>query len=135
MNQDVGQINPPRSTAQRNKHEGRTLDTPECQRTPRGPQLDLPPPPFPLPAAVPPIGPIQFNDPFQNNYVPASAPAPACHHLPAHLVQAVAQLPPLQPVRRRGRGRSINAIQNNNRAAAPAPAPAPAYQHLPLHLA
>ena len=110
MDQDVGQINTPRSNARRNEREGRTLDSPERRRIPQGPRLDLPPQPFPLPALPAPIGPIQFNDPFQNNYAPPlqnNNPAiPAYQHLPAHLAQALAQLPPLQPIgRRRGRQR------------------------------
>jgi len=80
--------------------------------------LDLPPQPFALPAALPPpIEPIQFNDPFQNNYAPAPAPAPVYQHLPLNLAQAVANLPPLLPVGRRGRGRPRgrgNYYQNNN---------------------
>jgi len=133
QDQNVWQINTPRSNARRNEREGRTLDTPERRRIPQGPRLDLPPQPFALPAVIPPpiIGPIQFNDPFQNNYAPA--PAPVYHHLPAHLAHAVAQLPPLQPVNRgrrgRGRGRGFP-VQNNNRA----PAPVPAYHHLSAHL-
>jgi len=117
MDQDnVGQINTPQSTARRNERDGRTLETPERRRIPAGPQLNLPPQPFPLPAPAPPVGPIQFNDPFQNNY----APAPVYNHLPAHLAQAVAQLPPLQPINRGRRGRGRGHI---------------AHQHLPAHLA
>jgi hypothetical protein len=130
MDQDhVEQINTPRLNAQRNKREGRTLDTPERRRIPQGPHFDLPPQPFPLPlpAPVPPVGPTQFNDPFQNNY----APAAAYQHLPAHLAQAVANIPPLQPVNRGRRGISHPIIQNNNRA----PAPAATYHHLPAPLA
>ncbi len=123
MDQDNAHANTPRSNARRNERDGRTLDTPERRRIPQGPQLDLPPQPFALPAATVPIGPIQFDDPFQNNYAPAPAPAPApvYHHLPAHLAEAVAQLPPLQPLNRSKRGR--------------APAPAPSYHHFPAHLA
>ena len=104
MDQDNTHTNTPRSNAQRNERDARTLDTPERRRIPAGPRLDLPPLPFPLPAAAQPVGPIQFNDPFQINFAPAPAPAPAYHHLPAHLAQAVAQLPPLQPVNRHRRG-------------------------------
>jgi len=68
----------------------------------QGPQLDLPPQPFPLPAFPALIGSIQFNDPFRNNYAPPlqnNNPAiPAYQHLSAHLAQALAQLPPLQPI-------------------------------------
>ncbi len=102
MDQDI--TNTPRSNARRNERDGRTLDTPERRRIPQGPQLDLPPQPFPLAAAALPVGPIQSNDPFQNNYAPAPAPAtapapaPVYHYLPAHLAQAAANLPPLQPV-------------------------------------
>lgn len=117
MDQDHVHMNTPRSNARRNERDARTLDSPEHRRTPAGPRLDLPPQPFHLPAAVPPVGPIQFNDPFQNNYAPA--PAPVYHHLPRDLAQAVANLPPLLPVRGRGRGRPrgrANYNQNNNRA-------------------
>ena len=124
MDQDHAHTNTPRSNTRRNEREARTLNTPERRRIPAGPRLDLPPQPFPLPAAAQPVGPIQFNDPFQINY----APAPAYHHLPAHLAQAVAQLPPLQPVNRHRRGlpaqvpplqpvnqnRRGHYIQNNN---------------------
>ena len=80
------------------------LDTPERRRIPAGPQLDLPSQPFSMPAAAFPVGPLQFHDPFQNNYAPA--PAPAYHHLPPNLALAITQLPPLiQPTRGRGRGR------------------------------
>jgi len=111
MAQDDTHTNTPRSNARRNEREGRTLETPERRRIPQGPPLDLPPQPFALPAIAPIVGPVQFDDPFQNNYAPASAststpaPAPVYNHLPAHLAQALAQLPPLQPVRR-GRGRA-----------------------------
>ncbi len=104
MDQDI--TNTPRSNARRNERDGRTLDSPERRRIPQGPQgpqLDLPPQPFPLPANALPVGPVQFNDPFQNNYAPP--PASIYQHLPAHLAQAVANLPPLLPVRGRGRGR------------------------------
>jgi len=113
MDQDHAHTNTPRSNARRNERDARTLDSPERRRIPTGPQLDLPPRPFPLPAAALPVGPIQFNDPFQNNYAPAPAPAPAYRHLPVNLAQAAANLPPLIPVRGRGcpRGRA-NHYQN-----------------------
>ena len=123
MDQDNAHANTPRSNAQRNERDTRTLDTLECRRIPAGPQLDLPPQPFPLLAAAFPVGPIQFHDPFQNNYAPASAPAPApapvqaYHHLPINLAQAAVNLPPLIPVRGRGRGRPrgrANYYQNQN---------------------
>ena len=117
MDQDHAHANTPRSNARQNERDARTLDTPERRRIPAGPQLDPPPQPFPLPAAAFPAGPIQFNDPFQNNYA-APPPVPAYHHLPANLAQAVAQLPPLlQPGRGRGRGRPrgrANYNQNQN---------------------
>ncbi len=120
MDQDhIGQINTPRSNARRNEHDACTLDTPERQRIPAGSQLNLPPQPFPLPAPAPPIGQIQFNDPFQNNYAPP--PVPIYQHLPAHLAQAAANLPPLLPARGRGRGHPRgrgNFYQNNNWAPA-----------------
>ena len=128
MDQDI--TNTPRSNARRNERDGRTLDTPERRRIPQGPQLDLPPQPFPLAAAALPVGPIQSNDPFQNNYAPAPAPAtapapaPVYHYLPAHLAQAAANLPPLQPVNR-GRGRRGRLT----------PAPGPVFHHLPAHVA
>ena len=101
MDQDHAHMNTPRSNARRNERDARTLDTPERRRIPAGPRLDLPPQPFPLPVAALPVGPPQFNDPFQNNY----APAPVYHHLPVNLAQAAANLPPLLPARGRGRGR------------------------------
>jgi hypothetical protein len=113
--QDHAHTNTPRSNARRNERDARTLDSPERRRIPAGPRLDLPPQPFPLPAAVPPIGLNQFDDPFQNNYAPP--PAPVYNHLPINLAQAVANLPPLIPVRGRGRGRPrgrANYNQNHN---------------------
>jgi hypothetical protein len=106
MDQDPTITNTPRSNARRNERNARTLDSPERRRTPQVPRLAPPVQPFQLPAFPPPqIGPTQSNDPFQNNYAPPATipPQNAYHHLPAHLAQAVAQLPPLQPVRRRGR--------------------------------
>jgi hypothetical protein len=109
MDQDVGQTNTPpsnapnahantpRSNARRAERDGRTLETPERRRLPQEPPLNLPPQPFPLPPPAPPAGPHQFDDPFQNNYVGPSR----YQHLPANLAQSIAQLPPLQPVRRR----------------------------------
>jgi hypothetical protein len=64
------------------------------------------------------LGPIQFNDPFQNNYAPAAAPV--YNHLSAHLAQAVAQLPPLQRINRGRRERGRGHIT---------------HQYLPVHLA
>jgi len=103
IDQDVGQINTPRSNARRNERDGQMLETPDQRRIP-GPQLPAPPQPFQLAAPAPLPGPVQYNDPFQINYMPAPGPTPPVYqHLPANLAQAVAQLPPLQPVRR-GRG-------------------------------
>jgi hypothetical protein len=115
--QDDAHTRTPRSNARRNERDARTLDTPERRRIPAGPRLDPLPQPFPVPAPPIPVGSVQNNDPFQNNY----APAPVYHHLPAHLALAVAQLPSLQPVNRgRGRGRNHSI---------------PAYQNFPPHLA
>ena len=58
---------------------------------------------FQLPPA-PPVGPLQFYDPFQNNYAPAPAPASIYQHLPAHLALDIAQLPPLQSIGGKHRG-------------------------------
>ena len=70
--------------------------------------MPAPPQPFQLTAPAPLPGPVQHHDPFQINYMPAPGPAPPVYqHLPANLAQAVAQLPPLQPVRR-GRDRPRN---------------------------
>ena len=66
--------------------------------------------PFPSP------GPLQYEGPFQNNFVPAPEP-PAYQHLPAHLAQALAQFPPLH----HGHDQNQPAM--------------PVYQHLPAHLA
>ena len=108
MDQDDVIMNTPRSNARRTKRNARMLDSPERRKTPQAPQLPFIQP-FQQPAfPAPPIGPIQFNDPFQNNFALPPAvvqpqnnhPAPAYRHLPAHLAQAVAQLPPLQPVGR-----------------------------------
>ncbi len=124
MDQDHAHTNTPRSNARRNERDARTLNTPERRRIPAGPQLDLPPQPFlfPLPAAAAlPVGPVQFNNPFQNNYAPA--PAPVYHHLPINLAQAAANLPPLLPVRGRGRPRGrANNNQNHNWAPIQIPA-------------
>ena len=78
MDQDHAYMNTPRSNAQRNERDACMLNTPERQRIPAGPQLGLPPQPFPLPATALSFGQIQFDDPFQINY--ASTPAPAHHH-------------------------------------------------------
>ena len=107
MDQDDTTMSTPRSSARRAERDARTIDSPERRRIP-GPQLPPPPQPFQLPTPAPLAGPTQSNDPFQNNY----APAPRYQHLPANLAQAVAQLPPLQPVRRRGRGRAAPSQQN-----------------------
>ena len=127
MDQDLQ--NTPRSNARRNERDARTLDSPERRRIPPL-MLGVLHPALPAPAPVPPLmlgvlhpaqplpvpGPLQHEDPFQNNFVPAPEP-PAYQHLPAHLAQALAQLPPLH----RGRGRNQPAM--------------PVYQHLPAHLA
>jgi hypothetical protein len=72
----------PRSNARRNERDARTLNSPERRRTPQVPQLPPPVQPFQLPPA-PIIGPIQFVDPFQNNYVPP--PPPAIQHFMKHV--------------------------------------------------
>jgi hypothetical protein len=103
MDQDNTTTSTPRSSARRNERDARTLDSPERRRIP-GPLL--PPPPLPqpfiFPAPAPIAGPSQSVDPFQNNYVQP----PRYQHLPTNLMQAYAQLPPLQPRRGRGRGGS-----------------------------
>ena len=102
MDQDDMITSTPRSNARRAERAARTIDSPERRRIP-GPRLPPPPQPFQLPAPAPLAGPTQFDDPFLNNF---AAPPPRFQHLPAHLAQAVAQLPPLQPTRGRGqRGR------------------------------
>ncbi len=88
-------------------------------------------PALPAPAPVPPLmlgvlhpaqplpvpGPLQHEDSFQNNFVPAPE-SPAHQYLPAHLAQAVAQLSPL-----------YHYGHDQNQPAMPV------YQHLPAHLA
>ena len=71
---DQDHMNTPRSNARQNKRDAWTLNSPERRRTPQGPQLAPHPQPFQLPPS-PPMGPLQFYDPFQNNYAPAPAPA------------------------------------------------------------
>ena len=93
-------------------------------------------PPLPLPMPAP--GPLQHNDPFRNNFAPA---LPVYQHLPPHLAQAVAQLPPLPVAPRRGRGHGRGHIQEQNHpanlaqaAAALPPLPvAPLYGRRPIH--
>ncbi len=109
MDQENTIANTPQSNARRTKRDTRILDSPKQWRIP-GPQFPPLSQPFQLP--VPPVGPLQFNDPFQNNY--ASGPLPIYCHLPANLAQAVAQLPPLQPVARGRRGRPRHTAQNLN---------------------
>ena len=113
MDQDDTTLNTPRSNARRTERDTRILDSPERRRIP-GPQF--PPLPQPFPLLAPSVGPLQFNDPFQNNY--ASGPLPVYRHLPANLAQAVAQLLPLRPVNRGRRGHSA---QNLNWAPAENP--------------
>jgi len=96
---DQDHTNTPQSNAQRNERAEHALDSPKQRRTPQVPLLPPLPQPFQLPTA-PSVGPLQFRDPFQANY----APAPVYQHLPAHLAQAVAQLPKLLPVHGRHRG-------------------------------
>ena len=106
--------NTPRSNARRNERDARTLDSPERRRIPPPtfgpvPRLDVSQPAHSLPPFAP--GPVQHNDPFQNNY----APAPAVYqHLPAHLAQRLAQLPPLPAASSRGRGRGHSYGHGNN---------------------
>ena len=103
MDQDI--TNTPQLNARRNERDARTLDSPQRRRIPAPPVfrpvpiLDVPYPALPMPPAL--AGPSQHHDPFRNNF----APAPQVYgHLPAHLAQALAQLPPL-PTHGHGRGR------------------------------
>src|ERR1700733_13598654 len=86
-----------RTAAQQMEHDQRSLDSPTRHRTPhhvhmmRMAQPALPPPPLLLPNA-------NNDDPF---LAPPPAPAPQYHHLPAHLAQQLAALPPLP---QQGRG-------------------------------
>ena len=108
-------MNTPRSNARQNKHNTRMLDSPERRRTPHRGQISQVsiPQPFQIPPPAPPAGPLQFNDSFLNNYVSPPPPPinpmfqpPVYQHLPPNLAQALAQLPPLVPIRgSRDRGR------------------------------
>ncbi len=95
-------MNRPRSNARRNERDARTLDSPERRRTSHHgqiPQVPIPQP-FQIPPPAPPAGPLQFNDPFLNNYVPpALSPInhtphlpqlPVYQHLPPNLAQGSA---------------------------------------------
>ena len=65
----------------------------------------VPLPLFHAPHNTPPVaGPVQHDDPFDANYAQPPAP-PVYQHLPPDLAQRLAALPPLLPVRGRGRGR------------------------------
>jgi len=91
-----------RSSAQQDERDQRFLDSPVRHRTPhhvRMAQLGAAVPPIPAPVFVaPPVVP---------------PPAPLYRHLPAHLAQQLAALPPMNPVYQGRRQLS----------AAPAPAP------------
>ena len=114
----------PQSNARRNERDTRTLDSPQRCHIPAPPVfgpvpiLNVPYPVLPMPPAL--AGPSQHQDPFRNNF----APAPQAYgHLPAHLAQALAQLPPL-PTRGRGRGRGQQQpLLPLNPTHAPAPLP------------
>ncbi len=73
--------------------------------------------------------------------IPPVAPPPVSlySHLPPHLAQAMANLPPLNPPGQRRRRNQVNASASASASAsvsaAPAPAPAPVYRNLPPHLA
>lgn len=71
----------PRSMRRHQERNQRLLESPQNRRVPA--PAFIPPPPFILPEQIAPV----------NQYP----------HLPAHLAQQLANLPPLQPVGRRGR--------------------------------
>jgi hypothetical protein len=115
-----------RNVAQRNERDQRVLDSPEHHRTPHHVRIAR------LGVSVPPIPPPVFMPPPI-----APPPAPLYSHLPAHLAEQYAALPPLNP-RRQALVAPVPAPQLAP-AFIPAPAPAPApvmrYQHLPADLA
>jgi hypothetical protein len=109
-----------RTAAQWNERDQRILDSPVRHRTPHHVRM--------LHMAQPPPSP------------PLLPPVPVYNHLPAHLAQQLAALPPL-PQRGRGRGRGRGRAPPapvpaniNDPFAAPLPV-APHYNHLPPHLA
>lgn len=108
-----------RSLAQRNERDQRVLESPEHHRTPHHVRIarlgvfgaSIPPPVF-MPAST------------------VAPPAPVYTHLPAHLAQQYAALPPLQ-TRRQASVAPVHPPQ-----LAPAFVPAPSrYHHLPANLA
>jgi hypothetical protein len=110
-----------RTAAQQNEQDQRVLDSPVRHRTlhhVRMLRMAQPPPPPPL-----------------------LPPAPVYNHLPAHLAQQLAALPPLlQRGRGRGRGHGrappVPVPANvNDPFAAPLPVAPHHYNHLPAHLA
>ena len=110
--------------AQQNERDQRVLESPEYHRTPHHVQIAR------LGASVPPVPPLVFTLPPD---VPP--PAPVYSHLPAHLAQQYAALPPLYP-RRQASVAPAPALQLAPPfVPAPAPAPVTRYQHLPPHLA
>jgi hypothetical protein len=115
-----------RNVAQRSERDQRVLESPEYHRTPHHVRIAR------LGASVPPVPPPVFMPP--PNVPP---PAPVYGHLPPHLAQQYAALPPLHP-RRQASVAPAPAPQLAP-AFVPVPVPAPApvmqYQHLPPNLA
>jgi hypothetical protein len=111
-----------RNVAQQNERDQRVLDSPEHHRTPHHVRIAR------LGVSVPPVPPPVFMPP---PIVPP--PVPVYSHLPAHLAQQYAALPPLNP----GRQASVAPVPAPQLAPAfvPAPAPVMRYQHLPADLA
>ena len=113
-----------RNVAQQNECDQRVLDSPEYHRTPHNVRMAW------LGASIPPVPPPVFVPP----------PAPVYSHLPPHLAQQYAALPPLHP-RRQASVAPVPVPQHAPAfvpvpVSAPAPAPTPThamgYQHLLL---
>jgi hypothetical protein len=111
-----------RNVAQRSERDQRVLESPEYHRTPHNVRMAR------LGASVPPV-------PLPPTNLPP--PAPVYSHLPPHLAQQYAALPPLHP--RRQASVAPVSVPQLAPAFVPVPAPAPApvmgYQHLPPDLA
>ena len=106
-----------RNAAQRSEHDQRVLESPEYHRTPHNVRIAR------SGASVPPVPPPAFMPP----------PAPVYSHLPPHLAQQYAALPPLHP--RRQASVAPLPVPQLAPAFVPVPAPVMGYQHLPANLA
>jgi hypothetical protein len=85
------------ATAQQAERDQRVLESPEIHRTPHHVRITR-------------LGPLNPPPPFDNIIPPAVPPPnPQFPHLPPNLLQQLAALPPLNPVRQRGRGRGRQA--------------------------